>query len=413
MFRISYMFKKTAINESRGVMYQSGQLLPILSPKQLLNQSSYRFYFEQCQALSQLDEADFEASYVALIEVFAGYVQWLPFEWNAALGSLLNNSLARAMRCLHHFHEEYIEAAPVDRFALFSAVLLRDISAIVTNQKVWATTDDGKKLLEWSPLAGSLTQQTTAPFYRLLSVSHHFQRLAKPMTLLLARQLMPKKAFSWIAQFPALLAEWIAILEDDEGGSGRFHKILQLYETPLQNSPNITLPLPDIVEHEASATLYADQFLEWLKKGIENGEINVNTTESDVLITEQGAFLDKAIFKKFADLYHLPIHLPALYEQFSDLMGLSKEGLNHQVEQRLSSDQGTPGGLRQQNFLGHDVLRVQTQLREGALLNDPALLFGGPIPDIVTFLRHSVPMQANAQRLSSVSTPTKSPRPTL
>lgn len=402
MLRIDSMFVNKSAIESKGMIYQSGQLLPVLAASQLLGERQHQFFLEQCHALSRLPDEHFQSFYHKLIFSFADYTQLLPREWNDTLGGLLNLSLERAMRCLFHFDEEYPDTPAVERFAMFSAALLKDISAVITNQKIFITDEEGNAKSEWQPFKGPMNANPENEFYRLISLGNHFQRVARSVTLLLARQIMPEAAFQWIASFPQLFAEWLDALEDDDSGGGRLRKILQLYELPLENSPKTRLPIHDIPDHDSIATKYADLFIAWLKRAIENGEISINGVDSDLFLTEDGVFLDKGLFKKFKDQYNLPVDMSVVQSQLGKVFGLTEStGLDSRVDQLFSQNDANSAVTRQ-DFLGKTIYQ-QFRTREGVLISEPALLFAGSIPDLSRYLEHSAHLDVNAyKRLPSL-----------
>ncbi len=401
--RVKSMFNSKVSDYAKGVIYKPGKLVPIFSSEELLRQKSHQFCLEQIQALSKLPAEHFTELYVSMVQTFAAYAQVLPREWDAPLSSLLNHSLERGLRVLQHLDQEHVAAGALERFAMFSAGLLCDLASIVTNQKVFITTEEGVAVKEWQPFAGPLHINSDNKYYRLQALGKHFQRMERATLLLLLRQVIPDKAFLWLADNLKIFMEWLAALEDDESDGGRFRKILQLYEFPVEENRPMRLPSIEVPLNDSAATQYADLFIEWLKKAIANGDVSVNGVDSDIMITDDGAFLDKKIFKKFTDLYDVPVSMFTVYEQFGNLLGLNKlGGLDYRVEQLYAPYNATTA--RQQNFLGQQISQP-ARVREGAFVGEAAILFlHGPIPPRSPYIRALADMQVAQLQFPKLST---------
>lgn len=390
MFRVDSMFIKSSDN-IKGVIYEDGKLLPILTATKLLAARQYQYYFEQLRHLSRLPDEHFQIHYFELIIKFAEYVQLLPRKTGEVLGSLLNLSLERALRALFHFAEEYPEAGALECAALFSAALLVDIAVMAIGQKIMITDEEGRAQIEWLPLSGPMTEQKKGEFYRIIPLGNHLQRMERSMRLLLARQIMPTELFSWIVQFPEVFAEWLEVLEDDEGGGGRFRKILQLYEIPVPGSIKVNLPVSDVAPQTSPATEYAEMFLRWLRQAIANGDVSFNQRDSNVFMTSEGAFVDKALFKQFVATFNLSTSPQLVYSQFGELFGLQRtSSLDYRVDQvAMKNNAGA------KNFLGQ-VNAETIKAREGALLTSAGILFGTSVPAVAESIR----AVSQARRLS-------------
>lgn len=402
MFRVDSMFISKGNETITGVVYEDGKLLPIFSATTLLAARQYQYFFEQLRSLSHLPEEHFQLHYLDLINQFAEYVQLLPRKNGEVLGSLLNLSLERALRALFHFVEEYPEAGALERAALFSAALLVDIAEITLGRKIMITDKEGRAQLEWQPFTGAMTQQERGEFYRMIPLGNHVLRTQRSVRLLLARQIIPSALFFWIAQFPEIFAEWLEVLEDDEGGGGRFRKILQLYEIPLPNSPKVNLPVSEVPLQNSSATEYGELFLRWLREAIANADVSVNQVDSNVFMTEDGVFVDKALFKQFVARFHLGTSPLVVYAQFGELFGLTRtQSLDYRVNQVAIK-----ANLAMKNFLGH-MNAESVKAREGALLTEAGILFGAAVPAVAESIR----AVSEARRLSLLNLSTQKNTP--
>lgn len=382
MFRVDSMFISKDNKSIKGVVYEEGKLLPIFPSAKLLAARQYQYFFEQLRPLARLPEDHFQLHYLELINRFADYVQLLPRKNGEVLGSLLNLSLERALRILFHFAEEYPEAGALERAALFSAALLVDIAEIAVGRKIMITDKEGRAQLEWQPFVGAMTQQEKGDFYRIISLGNHLLRTSRSVRLLLARQIMPSELFFWIAQFPEIFAEWLEVLEEDEGGGGRFRKIIQLYEFPAINSPKANLPVSEVPLQNSPATEYAEMFLRWLRQALANGEITANQNDSNVFMTQDGAFIDKALFKQFVAAFNLGTSPLVIYTQFGELFGLTRtQSLDYRVDQVAIKANSV-----MKNFLGH-MNAEAVKAREGALLAEAGILFGASVPAVAESIR--------------------------
>lgn len=358
--------------------YRIGQVLPILSANALLSDKSYAYCIEKVKQLAGLPEDHFDHFYQGFIQRFAEVVQAIPEEWDAPLGSLLTGGLLRGLNTLHLFVTEFNDATPLERYALFTACVLRDIHNIVTNQKIFITDEQGATLQVWQPFCGSLTEEVQGQNYKLIPLSSAYQRIGKTLRTVLARQVIGESGFLWIASDLRLLTEWLEALNEEEGdGSGRLAHVIKRYRRQgnglLDSLPAIMFDILD-----SPATEYADQFYQWLIDGLNDGTIKVNRADAHVHITDAGVFVEfPAIFKTFAELYNVPVNHYVVFTQIGNLMGLARKGGGDYQHVQLYSayPDAAGGGSGYRGGLSSPLVTKSNAMRDGILIGDINTLY--------------------------------------
>lgn len=334
----------TELARKRQHIYKMGQRLPVLRSTQLLTSNQYRFFLDKLREYADLPDEHFTILYQGVIKRFAEHVQLLPETLQDPLGGLLRKGMLRAINTLHLFHKHYDDISPLESYALFTAVLLRDISYVVTNQKIFITDDQGATTDVWQPFRAALTEDDEVTSYKIMPIGPAYQRINSAIKPILARQIMGEPGYLWLARDLKLLAEWLDLLEENVGGGfSRLIEAIKLYkqEGDVLISEWIDCPIEFL---DCSDTLHADAFWEWLLEGIEKGDIKVNSIESGIHLTEAGIFIERsAIFKQFCDLFNLPVNHVVVFTQFGNLMGLTKlSGGDFRHDQLFSGNAGGP-----------------------------------------------------------------------
>lgn len=310
-------------------VYAEGMILPVLSAEQLLGSSRSQLLFEQLKTYAQVPEPHFEVLYVRLIEGFAEFVQLLPKTRGGVLGGLLSQGIVRGITALQQFISHYgkSELDPLQAYAVFSAALCMDICKVVVNYKVLITDADGQYTTHWHPFAGAMT--TLGTHYKLLAVSAAYQRLDVSVNVIFARQIMPESGFLWLSKNWRVFADWLdALVGGGRRGDRIAHTISRTRDEELDEFENFfdldEFDIRQDVEHEEG-----EEFRRWLKRGIENGEIEVNTKDALVHLTSHDAmFVDKQIFKQYADMVKSGVNIHVVFTQFGNLLGIASKGGN-------------------------------------------------------------------------------------
>jgi len=375
--------------------YRIGQRLPIRTANALLNDKRYAFYIEQVKRLTQLPNEHFEHFYLAFIERFAEFVQVIPETRDAPLGTLLSSGLLRGLNTLDVFVTQFGDPTPLERYALFTACVLRDIGRVITQQKIFITGETGITVKHWQPFCGPMTEEIEGDSFKIIPLSTTFERLNRSVRLTLARQVMGENGFLAIASDLRLFMEWLeALEEEDEDGNGRLVCAIKLYRREGGGLMD-GLPLAAIEILDSPDTEHADVFYTWLITGLEDGSIKTNTSDSLVHLTELGVFVEMpGIFKQFTDLYNVPVNQFVLFTQIGNLLGVPAQGGDdhHHTQlfgkqKQLLSDYPDANGIK--SGLPGLLTGKQSVLREGVLLDVNTVFINKSPPDITPYIKTS------------------------
>src|SRR3990167_5778556 len=208
-----------------GRVYRERSLFPVLSADQLLSGLERRRIIEQVTLFSGLEAKEFASYYTPLLNHFAEFVQVIPTSPGGRLGGLMNEGLRRGLVILQNVHERVNNKIDSQfAFAAFSAALLFDVGKVVAQQKIIISNKSGEYIQVWSPYAGLMKE--FGEYYKMRSYGTTPVRLSPYVPAVLARQLLSKKGFLWIAENNKLLNMWLAALSDDEGGAGGLGQLL-------------------------------------------------------------------------------------------------------------------------------------------------------------------------------------------
>lgn len=400
------IFSRTSLQKAGTTSSKSpsrrdeGQLLPILGSDKLLSNLKRQWWLTQIERFVNLPEEHFELLYLQLIRQFADFVQILPSTAGGKLGGLLAEGLQRGFLTLKVLYGEKKEVDPRFAYALFSAALLMDIGKVVSLYRAMISDKDGMFICEWLPYKSNMLG--LGEFYKLRQYGGGFSgRLQQYAAVLLAKEVMPALGFFWMAENTALFYMWLALLNDDERGAGGLGLYLQLAKQDefLNEFELDKFFLADeIVDVKAAppTTQAGEEFLNWLKQGIEDGTISVNESESNVFVVPDGVFLSVDIFKDFIGAFSKYRDATVVVQQFNYL-GLTKlSGNDYKFTQYFSESPGSKGKHQATSAGGGDFLsHVKSGLtsamskfttvqvgKEGVLVKDPGLVFSGAVPDV-------------------------------
>lgn len=368
--------------KSKEVTYEHGHLLPVMPASELLGLSRYQKLLGRLKDISAVPEEHFEALYTKAINQFAEYVQVIPSERNGALVSLLNEGLARGFTAQQQFiadHPEHLD--PLMLYASFTAGMLLDINKIFINQRVVMTNEQGEYIDTWNPFEGSMMGK--GEHYKLYAYTDSFQRIEKPVTILLARQIVPSLGLSWLTSDLNVFADWLDALEggDESGGGLSRALVLMKREDMIALADSLGQFNVDMIE--APGTEHADAFLEWLRNGLRDKDIKVNSADAHVFMVTEGVFLEQQIFKQFVEFYG-KANFNTVFTQFGNAFGIAeKGGLDFSHQQFFSKYPNvgkTSAGLSP--FAGQ-----QHSLLTGVVMN-PAFIFqSGNFPAITPLMK--------------------------
>ena len=309
-------------------IYQLGHLLPVWSSGKLLSAVRHQSLLQEIQQLSALPETHFKALYRPAINRYAELVQVIPEESQGALGGLLNLGLARAVLALRQFVTEAAvkaDADPLVNYAIFTAGLFFDTAKIISQQRIVICGEDGQYRHDWLPYAGSMVEQGV-DFYKMYPYSSTvYEALNHESAALFARQLMPQEGFLWLSSDLELFIDWLSALRGEQGQSGRrITRALSLIR--LEDIMGMLRSLPQafidtIVPKEMQLE---DRCFIWLREGLANGTIVINTADAQVHLLEDGMlYLHNDIFKRFLEENKLKVELSStLADTFNQRFGL-------------------------------------------------------------------------------------------
>lgn len=385
------MFIKSTTDKNKILKtqtYKPGMRLPVFNAHALLANRQHQFLIERLSELSLLNVEQHEELYTVFIHRFAEFVQVLPKKVDESLCGLMNEGLMRGINVLHQFLTTHADTTPLERYAIFTAAVLMDVAAVMTNQKIFITDEEGNFVRHWEPFMGALTEDSEAEYYKMMPLGTYYQRNSQAITALIAQQVLPRKGFLWLASDAKIFADWLDALLANEGeGTGRFTHTVQLFKHNALEGLISSLPAVNVVQEESPATTHADAFMAWLKEGLTTKQIKVNTSDAGVHVTAQGVFLDKpAIFKQFIDLYNVPVNMFSVFQQFGNLFGLTKlSGADYRIAQLFSEYPDTANKFKV-GFTA-PLASHQKTIREGVMISDPHLVFMHEVPEITPHLK--------------------------
>lgn len=399
---------KTSSNaRSRQEIYKPGHLLPILPALQLLASGQHQTKLAQIQELCGVSSAYYSALYEPLIHQFAEYVQVIPSQQNGMLSGLLNEGLTRAYLALARYQfEQAKQADPLLAYAVFSAALLADIAKVIIQQRIIITDEQGKYREEWYPLIHSMVGRGER--FRLYSLARSYQRLQKPALLMLLHQVVPKIGFMWLMKDLQVFADWIHALLAEEGDGGQVAQVAMLikYEDVLEALN--ALPQIIVTQEVSPETEHGEAFFNWLKNELIADNIKVNTAEAHVHRVQEGVFLERKLFKQFADVYNVPVSMNVVFAQFGNLLGIAEKGGADFMHRQFFSEY-LETGSKGSSFAGPFAAK-QKSIREGMVVSDPNLIFMNKNPTVTPMLKSASASSGAGQHALPQLSSEKSPQ---
>lgn len=377
MFSQSVLVNK---NESKQQYYKLGHLLPIMAANELLQSRQHQNTFRKFKDIVGISQEHFEALYEKLVWNFSEFVQVLPLQIQGPLYGILNQGLLRASKALQNYLQSGYEPDALYNYAIYSAALLLDVSRVVMQYKIIIADAEGIYLDEWRPFEGSLVGK--GQFYKIYSTASVYQRLQQSLTILLAKQLMPDMGLHWIAGNPQVFADWLDALIGDERQGGRV--ALELAKVRREDFLlDANLPQVFVEMNEPIATQHGESFLTWLKNGLANNEIKVNTTDASVHVVNEGILVEHKIFKQFVDVYNAPVNMAVVVTQFGNMMGIVKQGGNVNFDRFFSVQPGARDTFSSGAFANSAAHKV----REGIVVPTNLIYVQGNVPAVNQTLR--------------------------
>ncbi len=202
---------------------------PVLPAAQLLQPHAQRL--ARIRALAAVSDDYWHNLYQPLLDNFAAFVQQTPASeahHHCCQGGMLTHSLQVMKLALESRKGKMLPpgAAAEDvnqqqhawTYAIASAALLHDVGKPCSDQKLRLYNAAGQDCLTyWQPLHGALQ----SGYYRVEFVRERQYRTHELLPPLLARQLTPAAALSWLQQdFPGVFKAWLGYLSGQDEVAG-------------------------------------------------------------------------------------------------------------------------------------------------------------------------------------------------
>lgn len=352
----------------------------IQSAEVLLAPEKRQKHLRAIKSLLNLPPKLYDNLYYKVIERFAEFTQNLPetqYGMFAHEGGFIDHGLERASRalslCLQYFfpQEKTLQNITAQEalwiYAVFTAALVLDISKIAVKYKVELCNRDGSTTKEWLPYSGAMNKN--GKYYRFTFIKENRDNLKRLIAGLLARQILDSDkeeeggaasgtgGFNWIASNPDVLETWLMILQGEKRlPMGSYLAVIPLADAqiieayfagraitpgmspgtqPFSNTLfDSTQPLGTEGQGFKPTTDLGQDFLDWVRKNIENNKLSINeAANSDLHIVENGALLNPDLFKKFA-------------EDPLNAANINPENVDKQFRTILESFWDTPGNVQ-------------------------------------------------------------------
>ncbi|GEM_PF-2379607 len=385
--------------------YEQGYLLPVLKGDELLFGHRHKGIVRLFRDLAEVPPDEFDATYGVLLQNFMEFVQVLPHKQGGILGSLLNYGLARASAVFQKYCQvKKGQTSPLLKFAVFSAALLKDLGRVMSNQRVVLCTENDKVIADWNPFSGSMVGQSE--FFKLYPISTAYLKIESEVTLLLARQLIPKDVFLWLSNDIVVFSDWVSALLGQEGTDA---KQLTAFLAMIKREDIIAvLSTLDgaLAQGEApTESLDAEEFYAWIKEMLAEGKIKANAADSGLYVVPEGVLIDKKLFRQFADALSVrgrTVDYSVVYVQFGNLMGIPRKGGADFLHAKyFSSAEAASTAFSTFSTTGaHTKART---LHEGMVVDPHTLFINKDVPAASSLQSAKVMTAMHHQTLSSIA----------
>jgi hypothetical protein len=304
-------------------------------PKQLIITEKRAEIIKPYRGLMGFENARYDSLCDTLLINLANYLQDLPETRNSyfsSRGGFLNHAFSRCSAALtaaraYFVNEEGLPAKLLSdeqqlwMYALFTAALLKGIGKIYVDFNVELFDNKGEFIGQWQVFDGPMRDQH-AYFYDYDFDVPYQEIFRHRVTLMLARQVMPKEGYLWLASNKDVLSIWLALLEDDSRSAGTlgmildkadalainrfFHeRTLQGYHhegegNPLQQKKTtFNLPqreLSDLMK-EGKIPQAGIEFVKWLNRSLLTARVMVN--QAPLFMVPGGLLMSPDVFKLF------------------------------------------------------------------------------------------------------------------
>jgi hypothetical protein len=303
--------------------FKVGHSIKLQTANDLLYARITKDLFELVQPLSQLPDEYFALCYKKLVKKFAAFVNVLPRSLDRGLGSLYCGALYGAYYTLKLFIQEKPESDCLWRFAVFSAALLNEANTPSKLYQVIVTDSEGHFKERWNPFGGTL-EEIGAQFCKLYPFNNLFVHNHAILTGLCISQIVPTEAMKWLQSNGDLFSQWLDCLQSEHDVAGVLGQAL----APLKNE-ELTLPYEEKISVdliETPETAPGEILDQWIREGIANGSLKINTPDSPLQIIRDSLtdalFVEKGVIRNFTQkIANSSVSMAAAVAQFYALFG--------------------------------------------------------------------------------------------
>lgn len=403
---VTFDFNSPTQNQGKN----KSEIFPILHSAELLQETSINALLSDIENSLMVPKEVFSDIYLNVINRYAEFVQSLPNpkhpNFNFPKGQLLlglirasitldtsgkylcpekqlpntlsNLSKLSTNKLISSVEQE--KRMAIWQFAIFSSSLLLDLGQSISKFQVDTCHENYENLAPWLLLNGSMLNNPNSTHYIYELTDGVNNSSAHKLNVFFAKLIIPNFIFNWLYTEKDIFFEWLNILLDESGGTGTLAKLtveslrkllneymgVNLPKDLLQFIPKHIDKSPEYhkdsfwkgVEHslrgkhkdhasEHSTEGYAgEEFLEWLKEGIANESIKVNSKDANVHMSKEGVFLfSPEVFIEFSGQSTKHPNWLTVFKQFNQL-GITKIMNDSHVFQAGFPHLNNPGDRR-------------------------------------------------------------------
>ena len=317
---------------------------PVRSCEQLIGQSNYRVLANRIRKWVKCDEALYTVCYKQLVDRYAEFVQCLPNDQRqGGQTSMLVVSVRRALLLVEAFSKHLVvregkmvlasEFGARVLFAVFSSALLFEVGRLSSGRQMHLCNEKGMFVAQWCIFEGSMVDY--GHYFKVRYGVSLPEVLLRPITHLLARQLMPTKAMVWLAEDHEVMHRWFEGLTVVDAFFEGYRADLDV-DALLQKDPLLLeeIPKEQIVAEE---TLEAEKFWEWLKESLQEDTLDAE----HVAVVDGELLLDlKALTHAYGRVFSTADHHVVLTKQFNHLGIAKMDGQDFKHQQYFSKAHG-------------------------------------------------------------------------
>jgi hypothetical protein len=325
--------------------FSERSIFPIISAEALLSSIKRKELLASIKTAANIPEEHFDALYNELIHNFTNFVQILPVNNEARLGSLIDEALWRGLYALQLMQQQNAEEEgddPLMNYVLFSASLMFDVGCVTEERTVIISDQQGNFIRQWEPHVGPMVKADG--YYRIRRAGGMPPWLCRKTTALYARQLMPLIGFNWIAQDNNAFNTWLALLNYDKEGAGSLRVYFDTFDRAQKMLEDLKIQQDIYDELKAKAiedkeNELAEDFIGWVKENVKKGAFKVNAPGAPIHKTKTGTVIVADTYKKFAAVRN--VNVQTLLKQLKNLGVTDGKTLNYV----LTSKEKAPTGM--------------------------------------------------------------------